>query len=251
MYTELFQQIGLAQNEARIYETLLREGESSVGHIAIESKVHRRNVYDSLNRLIEKGLVFEIVQHKENRYQAVDPHKLAEILGEKQDALNKAMPELETLYTGLPHLEDVYIYRGKEGWKNYIREILRIGQDCHCIGAKAPMNRDNFPGLFDQLFHRLEKKEFQFYNIYDAEVKGTKYEGHLASPYKFLPKEYSTPCTVVVLADRIFLYSGLSLGKFSEDASLTVIVNKQLADAYRTWFWFMWGQLPELKKQKA
>ena len=67
-YTDLFIQLGLAKNEARIYETLLAEGESSVGEIAKKSQVHRRNVYDSLNRLVEKGLVFEIIQSKENRY---------------------------------------------------------------------------------------------------------------------------------------------------------------------------------------
>src|SRR6266498_3351563 len=121
MYIDVFQQLGLAKNEARIYETLLTEGESGVGQIALKSKVHRRNVYDSLNRLIEKGLVFEILQKHENYYQAVDPNKLAEILQEKEQTLAKIMPNLEELYTSTPHINEAYIYKGVEGWKNYIR----------------------------------------------------------------------------------------------------------------------------------
>lgn len=58
MFTETLQQLGLAKNEARIYQTLLQRGEMAVGEIANKSGVHRRNVYDSLNRLVEKGLVF-------------------------------------------------------------------------------------------------------------------------------------------------------------------------------------------------
>jgi hypothetical protein len=38
MYTEIFQQLGLAKNEAKIYETLLKEGESSVGNIDLLKK---------------------------------------------------------------------------------------------------------------------------------------------------------------------------------------------------------------------
>ncbi|HEY1074932.1 MAG TPA: helix-turn-helix domain-containing protein, partial [Patescibacteria group bacterium] len=121
MYTDTLIQLGLAQNEARIYETLLREGESSVGDIATKSGVHRRNVYDSLNRLLEKGLVFEILERRENRYQAVDPGKLSEMLQEKQRALAGIMPSLESLYSGTPHRNDVFIYKGVECWKNYIR----------------------------------------------------------------------------------------------------------------------------------
>jgi predicted transcriptional regulator len=242
MYTELFSQIGLAKNEGKIYETLLREGESSVGHIATQSKVHRRNVYDSLNRLVEKGLVFEIVQHKENRYQAVDPHKLSEILEEKQVALAKVMPELESLHNGSPSLQEVYIYRGKEGWKNYIREILRIGKDVHGIGAKAPLNRANFPGMFDQLMNELANNKITSYNLYDHEVRGTEYEGHLHNPYRFLPPEYSSTSSVIILADRIFMFSGITLGNYNEDYSITVIVNKELAEAQRKWFAFMWSQ---------
>ena len=59
-HQELLQSLGLSKNEAKIYETLLRQGEVGVGVIS-ENPAHRRNVYDSLNRLMEKGLVFEIV----------------------------------------------------------------------------------------------------------------------------------------------------------------------------------------------
>lgn len=251
MYTELFQDLGLAQNEARIYETLLREGESPVGRIATESKVHRRNVYDSLNRLIEKGLVFEIIQHRENHYKAVDPNKLSDVLQEKQQQLNKVLPSLVTLYESKPHNEDVYIYRGTEGWKNYMQDILRIGKDRYCFGAKAAINHDRLHGYFDHFLDEIQKRPFKFYNLYDHTIKGTKYEGHISSDYRFLPKKYNTTCTVTILEDRVFFFSGVGFGEVNEDFAITVIVNPEIAHAYKIWFQFMWDSCPPVKNPKS
>ena len=56
MYEELLREMGLSPNEARVYEALLKTGEASVQTIAIKSKVHRRNVYDAISKLMEKLL---------------------------------------------------------------------------------------------------------------------------------------------------------------------------------------------------
>jgi len=88
MYADTFESLGLSPNEAKIYETLLYAGEAGVSEISVKSKVHRRNVYDALSRLVEKGLVFTIFQKGENRYQSVTPDKLMEILREKERQLN-------------------------------------------------------------------------------------------------------------------------------------------------------------------
>src|SRR5688572_5487425 len=104
MHGELLQELGLSLNEAKIYETLLSLGESGVGEIAVRGDIHRRNVYDALQRLITKGLVFPIFQKGENRYAAVRPEKLVELLREKELRLSEALPSLTALYeTDPPH----------------------------------------------------------------------------------------------------------------------------------------------------
>ena len=131
MYTELFQTLGMAKNEAEIYETLVKEGELGVGAISQKSGIHRRNVYDTLNRLLEKGLVFEILESKENRYQAVHPNKLAEFIQEKQQAIASAMPDLEKMFNTMPSKESVYIYKGIEGYMPSNLNDKCVKKDCH------------------------------------------------------------------------------------------------------------------------
>jgi predicted transcriptional regulator len=247
MYLELFQKLGLVKNEARIYETLLREGESSVGHISTKSKVHRRNVYDTLNRLMEKGLVFEIAEKTENRYQAVDPQKLMELIREKQNILEEVMPDLEKLYKTTPHKEEVYIYRGPEGWKNYMRDILKTGEPAYFIAAKGGWLDSRVQHFFPNFEEEAKKKGLEYFHLFDHEVK----EGcpeiipHIGKNYKFLPKGYSTPAAIDVFGDHVNIISGMHLGGLDEEFSLTVIVNPQIAEAFRTWFKFMWDFCPE------
>lgn len=95
MYAELFEQLGLSPNEAKIYETLLESGESSVSVISLRAKIHRRNVYDALNRLVEKGVVFRIFQKGENRFKPVTPNKLLEILQEKKKQVRRSFTRIE------------------------------------------------------------------------------------------------------------------------------------------------------------
>ena len=249
MYNELFQNLGLAKNEAEIYETLLRNGEMPVGKISTKSGVHRRNVYDTLNRLMEKGLVFEILQRKENRYQAVEPNKLAELIQEKQDMLGKVLPDLEKLYKTTPHEEEVFVYRGPEGWKNYLRDILRLGQPAYFIGAKGAWLVPRIKHFFPQFTKEIEKKQLVFSHLFDSEVRSGCPEilPYVGENYKFLPKGFSTPAAVDIFGNHVNLISGTRIGGLEEDFSITVIVNERVADAFRVWFRFMWESCPEEK----
>src|SRR3989338_4642312 len=95
-YSKLFEQLGMSPNEAQIYDTLVSGVEMPVSEISVKAKVHRRNVYDALNRLLEKGLVFQIFQKGENLYRAVHPQKLLEVIKEKEKSLQKILPALST-----------------------------------------------------------------------------------------------------------------------------------------------------------
>src|SRR3990167_495196 len=94
MYQEIFEGLGLSPNEAKIYETLVEHGELGVSEIATRSQIHRRNAYDAIRRLIDKGLCFEILSAKENLYNAVDPGKLLELTEEKRQSIESILPDL-------------------------------------------------------------------------------------------------------------------------------------------------------------
>ncbi|MDD5050281.1 MAG: helix-turn-helix domain-containing protein [Candidatus Pacebacteria bacterium] len=241
-YTDLFSKLDLSKNESKIYESLLIEGESPIGHIATKSNINRRNVYDSMNRLIEKGLVFEILQKNENRYKAVDPRKLMEVLKEKETELQKVMPDLEELYNGKPHEEDVYVYRGIEGWKNFMRDILRIGQDAYVIGGKGAWADPKIANFLKEFLKEADKKGLKTHALYDIEIQKTNHPilSLINREHRFLPEGFSSPSTVTVFGNQVVVQSGFKIGQINENATCTVIVNEFIAETFRTWFKFMW-----------
>lgn len=248
-YTDLFIQLGLAKNEAKIYETLLSEGQSSVGEIAKKSQVHRRNVYDSLNRLVEKGLAFEIIQSKENRYEAVDPKKLSEVLEEKQSALNKAMPNLESLYATTPHRQDVFIYKGFEGLKNYMRDIVRVGQDVYFIGGKGLWTHKQLSPFFEQFKRETARKGIQFHMLFDYEMKeqGHQILKELGNNYRIIPKEFSSHSAIAIFGDYVVVYNYASADTFTDETIEAIVINPEIADSFRIWFKMLWNASIDIK----
>ena len=84
MHSEILEEIGLSPNEAKIYETLIRTGIVSINKLSVESNVHRRNVYDSLDKLVKKGLVSEEIVSGHRFVRAIDPSRLLDIVREKE-----------------------------------------------------------------------------------------------------------------------------------------------------------------------
>jgi sugar-specific transcriptional regulator TrmB len=250
MHLQLFSELGLTKNESKIYATLLEKGESSVGAISTNAAINRRNVYDSIDRLIEKGLIFEIRHQKENLYQAVDPRKLMEKVKEKEVALENAMPDLLKMFGQTTRAEEVFIYRGIEGWKNYLRDILRVGKDSYTLGGKGVWTDPKIKSFVEHFIKEADKKKIGLHILFDHEVKETNHETlkFYESNHKFLPKGFSTPAAIDVFGDHVVILSNLELGKIDESSSFTVIVNQQIADAVRTWFRLIW-ELSSSKKR--
>ncbi len=253
MYAELFEQLGLSPNEAKIYETLLESGESSVSVISLRAKIHRRNVYDALNRLVEKGVVFRIFQKGENRFKPVTPNKLLEILQEKKNKLDAALPELRRIYETDLKGEAAYIYKGLEGFKNYMRDVVRVAEDSYYLGAKALWFTPGIDKSFLKDVQRVAKeKNLSYYTLFDPRVKKEMPNAakDVGGHYKFLPDDFPTPGVVDMFGDHVVTFNSADVGNFGEDGLIFVMINKELAESYKIWFRLIWDLLPGAKMPK-
>lgn len=245
MYQEILQELGLSPNEAKIYQTLVEKGENGISAISTHANIHRRNAYDAISRLVEKGLCFEIFSNKETRYNAVDPDKLLELVSEKQQKLQSLLPELKKKFSHRRAPEEAYIYRGLEGQKNIMRDVLRVGKDSYFIGAKGGWFDPRLEIARKAYFAESRRKKIKFIQLFDYEVKKVEdfpkyFEGKLE--YRFLPKEASTPSAIHIFGDYVVTYTGMHIKRLNDDVVFFVIQSKELAESYRKWFWFMWNK---------
>jgi len=243
-------QLGMSKNEADIYRTLLEVGESNVKQISGAANVNRRNAYDVLNRLMEKGLVFIVLKGKEHYYQAVNPNKLTEFIDDKKNALRQIMPELKKLTNTKPTAQEVMIYRGLEGWKNTIKDVVMVGQDLYTIGAKGAWTDERLKATFNLLNREVTRKKIKIYLLCDYEIKAGSKEllkNFSNCEYAFLPKGYPTSSAIDVFGDRVVIVSYQKIATIDENTLFVVIINQEIADAFRTWFRLMW----DISKKKS
>ncbi|MFH1500786.1 MAG: helix-turn-helix domain-containing protein [archaeon] len=98
--------IGLTEGEAKVYLSLTELGSSTVGPIVKKASVAYSNIYDILNRLIEKGLVSFIIKNKTKYFQAASPSNLIEYLDKKESEIVKQKSELKKVMKELEKLRE-------------------------------------------------------------------------------------------------------------------------------------------------
>lgn len=206
-----------------------------------------RNVYDSLNKLIEKGLASETFVKGEKLFKAIDPERLKERIKEQESALDTVLPDMKKLYKSVEPDAEAYFFRGVEGFKNYLQLILEQKQTVYFIGAKAFWLD---PRLQHYLRHFDEERKIRgikFMHLFDHGVKKQKPEilKLVGKPYKFLPKKYSSATAVDIFGDYVVTFVGVKPGELYEEPLQFVLKSKLLAEGYRKFFQCMWDHCHE------
>jgi len=247
MHEEILREMGLSHNEARVYEALLHTGEASVQAISLRAKVHRRNVYDSLSKLAEKGLASELFAGGEKRFVAANPAKLSELLKEKEEKLCNALPQMQKEYERKEEKEEAYFYRGIGGFKAYLQDILKTGETVYFIGAKAFWLDPRLRNFLPRFQRERKKAGIKFMHLFDYEIREQNPEilDLVGKPYRFLPKGYSSSTAVDIFGDYVVTFVGAKPGELAAEPLQFVLKSRKLADGYRKFFQFMWDSCKE------
>ena len=247
MYLGLLQDFGLTRNEAIIYQTLLENGDLTVSKISSRSKIHRRNVYDVLQRLIEKKLVFAILAKGDNKYRPANPHRLVEIVKEKQNKLERILPELERQFKVKQAFQQVFIYHNLDGFSSYLSDMLRLKNDVYFVGKAKYWLVPELNDFLKSFIAEMKKLDIKYYAILETQPKekDSWFLKEIKPFYKFLPRHYSTQTACLVFADRLVTLGGLERDELSSNVFIYMLVDKNIVDGYRQWFQFIWDKLPQ------
>ncbi|MBT4604071.1 hypothetical protein HOC01_00390 [archaeon] len=250
MYEEILKDIGLSPNEAKIYEALVGLGEASVNTISVKTKINRSNIYDAMERLVEKGLASDIFTKKEKLYKAAHPNRVKEIVEEKLSIIKKILPDLTKKFETDHEEEEAFFYRGIHAYKNYMFQILKEKKPYYCIGGKG-MWFDPRLRFFMPNFDRQRKESnICFKHIFDSEMKGKIKEPlqFEKNEYRFLPKKYCSNLTFEFFGDYLVIYTGKEFGKLKEKPTLFVLKSKEVTEGFKKIFDFMYDHCEVPKK---
>lgn len=131
---EVLSQVGLVNEEIDIYITLLRKGPLTVSEISKELSLARTTVYRFVTSLHEKGFISETNVNYTKTYSPIPPDRIKTILKNRLEEVEKIIPELNKIFSNPLGKTNVVVFRGKEGIKAVMDEIIKEAQSYTCFG---------------------------------------------------------------------------------------------------------------------
>ena len=264
--TKLIAELGLNQNEAKLYLALLELGPSLVTEISKKAGVNRVTCYDVLEKLVNHNLVtYASGKASKKRYSAMPPYNLISFLERRQKReqiklaeLKQKLPELKMLYKEL-NRPSVKFFEGTEGLTTIYSETLKTKTEILSVGDceewETPelaawarqYNRDRAKGkIKERVLIPAGEKTINWFKNYPATLKYTQ--------YKILPKEkipYLFDSEINIFEDKVMI----ALLKKPNRMGI-LITSIQLANILKAMFEMAWeaadkyGPIYPVKKKK-
>ncbi len=159
--TEIFKELGFTDREIKVYIALLELGLTTVGPIVSKTKLQHSKVYETLDKLIEKGLVSYIIISKTKHFQAANPKEILNILEERKRKFKEILNELELKQKYSISKQIAIVYEGFKSFKSLFNRIADELKPKEFYWAFAFKNEYYNPAtsLFLRKFHqKLEEK---------------------------------------------------------------------------------------------
>ncbi|MHA1265244.1 MAG: TrmB family transcriptional regulator [Candidatus Helarchaeota archaeon] len=124
---KFLQQLDITQNDAIVYLYLAESGQLGPSEISKETNISRPRVYDSLNRLIERGFVIQEVEKKRPQYRAADPYLLISELEQQVVQKQEAIEELQKYFMDRPtplFPKGIFLFNSDKGLRLELRRFL-------------------------------------------------------------------------------------------------------------------------------
>jgi len=224
--------LGLSVNESLVYLVLLDIGKAKAGLISKKSQINRTTTYDSLSKLIDRGLVSYSMETNKKLFSPSSPSKLLENIKDQEFMLKEILPELESKFFSIKNKESSNIYEGKKGIKYILNDVLKH-KEYYTFGSSGKfleiMSHDFL--LFQKKKKELKVKGRVILPISEKDSETVKMSFTL---FKFIPNEYSSLSSTIIYGNNIAIIV------WSQKPIATVITSDQVSKSYKNYFEVLW-----------
>ncbi len=234
MDLSILEGLGLSKGEIKVYLTLLEIGLTKVGRIIEKSGIASSAVHNSLNTLLEKGLISYIKKGKIKYYKAVSPKQLVDFIEEKKNKVLEILPQLEEKQKLSEDKNESEIFEGIKGITTMLNILIEDAK-----------KSDEY--LFFSVYVKEKNEEIQkFFRSYDMKRKergmivrglAPKELKPLFVKRKILNMRYPN---FPILSDTGICNDKIVFISWDEKPIGYLIHSKQISDKYREFFNKTW-----------
>lgn len=234
MYEAELKELGLTDNEIRVYLILLEYGILNPTKVAEKTGLHRSYVYDTLERLLDRGIINTVLVNNKKHYQPVDPKALREIFELKLRQLDIILPQLSGLFQSTKEETRIELHRGKRVYRTLIKDLLaniKRNDVVYLLGVDEKILETVEPIYLKQYFNIIKEKDVKEKIIIARGKKGLEGE-HLE--YREIDPKYLDETTVVIYQSKVFIFI------WGTPYYLITIESIKVSNTYRKQFDLMW-----------
>jgi len=243
MVLEILRRLGLSNGEIKVYSALLELGKSTINMVHEKTGIERRNIYDILNKLIERGLITYAIENKKRFFQVTHPNKIIGYIEEKkheieeiEDDVKKEIPSIIKKFEFKKAEIRAETYTGTEGIKAVFEDMLnyKIG---YFIGGGGYVVT-NLPFFWKTYNKRRIKSGVVWYNLGREDLKGHPIIKEKNIHTRFLPKEFNVNPSV------IFIYGNKVANiLWGEEFFAFLIESEKIAENYKKYYKYLWDHV--------
>lgn len=236
--------LGLSDNEAKVYLAMLELGPSSVLEIAAQAKVNRPTAYVQIEALKKMGLASAQTKKGKKLFIAESPTQFEFLLEreektveQKRGELMKILPELQTLFNLGDQKPQVRFFEGKEGLIKMQEEFLKVKNKLILGISSADSIFKTFPDQLESYSPRRVARGIRAKFIYTSS-KGPILKD---TDQKFLREsKYVPPERFPFTSDITIFDNKVAISATRGRLSGTIIEHDEIAESFRALFNLLW-----------
>lgn len=239
MDIELFKELGFTDREIKVYLAMLELGSSTVGPISAKSGLQHTKVYETLEKLIAKGLVSYTVVSKTKYYEADDPKEILNLIEERKRRFISILEELQQKRKYAEEKQIVVVHEGYKAFKamfNRILDELKPGDSYYAFNFKEEYIDTSAPIFLRNFHQKLALKRIDDRAVGNFAVKEyiQKTFAGLRIKQRFVKR--STPTGVVIIKNKVIQLT------WGERPTAIEITSPQIYEKYKKFFEELWKE---------
>ena len=234
MDTSILEDIGLSTAEIKVFLAILELGESKAGKIIEKTKMQSSSVYNSINSLIERGLLSYIKKSQIKHYRAANPEAILDYIELKKREFLKILPELKSRQSAKEE-EEVEFFKSYKGIKTLMSELLKDAKKGDIYRTFSLEDKKQYEKSREKVFKAVK----QLLKEKKVTAKGIFHENTRYKPTKtsLMQKKYINfpmPPNTMIVKDKVAIIS------WSEEPSGILIHSEEIANSYLNFFDHLW-----------
>lgn len=242
--------VGLSENEAKVYIAMLELGPATVLDIASKAGINRPTAYVQIESLKKRGLVSTQTKGKKTLFIAESPNQLESMLERenkdielKRDEVSKVLPELMTMFSLGGQKPQVRFFEGREGLTRMQEEFLK-SKDKQLY---AISNLDNVFAVFPRQLNTYTSRRVE--KGIRSRILYTSSEGKILpdnDAVQLREAKFIDPRKLPFSADITVYDDNVAIASLKGTLSGAVITQHEIAESFRNLFGLIWNLADKL-----